>query len=85
MYYGGVLSSDRNTNIDHGVLAEASDSDYVQVKGSDHQRFLFAGNLYSDGVVSSDAGGFQIFVKMWARKTITLDVQLSDTIDNVKA
>ena len=34
---------------------------------------------------SGEGGCFQIFVKTWASKTITLDVQLSDTIDKVKA
>jgi len=30
-------------------------------------------------------GGMQIFVKTLTGKTITLDVEASDTIDNVKA
>ena len=30
-------------------------------------------------------GGMQIFVKTMTGKTITLDVEASDTIDNVKA
>ena len=41
--------------------------------------------LFSIAFVSADAYGMQIFVKTLAGKTITLDVEPSDTIENVKA
>ena len=41
--------------------------------------------LFSIAFLSTDALGMQIFVKDLAGKTITLDVEPSDTIENVKA